>query len=572
MNVIDIFSGGGGLTEGFVMAGYKIIAHVEKDKWACETLKTRIMFHFLKEKNDLKSYNKYIKMSSDYREVDKNREFIYKKYPELKEKINYEVLNYTFGDPKEDNESTDITEIIESIKKSMIFNKVKDIDLIIGGPPCQAYSLVGRGVMKDKVENDKRNYLFRYYKEIVKQFSPKMFVFENVPGIITAKKGSILTAIIEEFKEIGYTLLSGDSKNIKDNVIDCSKLNIPQTRKRVILFGFKSELNYDYPNIKEYKYEFDDITTRAVIGDLPKRKAGEGSYGEILNYPKVEKLTDYQKYIRKDSFGVFLHQTRKHNNRDLMNYHDVILGKSKGKKIMYTDLPNDRRTHKNEEAFLDRYNVHWWDDIPHTILAHLAKDGHYNIHPDINQCRSLTVREAARIQTFPDNYFFEGPRTAQFLQVGNAVPPLLGYMIAKAIKNIRDKKKHKINKYAQIAVNTTKYIIKNGGNPVEIWTKQAKLIFKPESSSIKKVCPKNTFLGLCEEGLIKGIPAGKYTKSIKNKGYALKAIEILKNNKSLINKPNEIWIMINGKEKKSNSQMEVVCELYKHGLLNITYK
>ena len=125
------------------------------------------------------------------------------------------------------------------------------------------------------------------------------------------------------------------------------------------------------------------------------------------------------------------------------------------------------------------------------------------------------------------------------------------------------------NKYAQVAVNTTKYIIKNGGNPVEIWRKQAELIFDPEGASIKKGCPKGTFLGLCEEGLVKGIPKGNYTRSIKNKGYGLKAVELLKNNKSLSNNPKKMWIMINGTEKSPNNQMEVVCELYKEGLLNI---
>ncbi len=231
-------------------------------------------------------------------------------------------------------------------------------------------------------------------------------------------------------------MLSGESDNAKDNIIDCSKFNIPQSRKRVILFGFKSDLNLKYPNIKEFRYDFEDISTRAAIGDLPKRIAGKGGYGEILKYPKVKHLSMYQKYMREDSFGVTLHQTRQHNSIDLKNYYDVILARSNGKKMIYTDFPEDRRTHKNQKSFIDRYNVHWWDTIPHTILAHLAKDGHYNIHPDIKQCRSLTVREAARIQTFPDNYFFEGPRTAMYTQIGNAVPPLLAHIIAEKVKEM----------------------------------------------------------------------------------------------------------------------------------------
>ncbi|MDY4079543.1 MAG: hypothetical protein SOY42_12295 [Clostridium sp.] len=125
------------------------------------------------------------------------------------------------------------------------------------------------------------------------------------------------------------------------------------------------------------------------------------------------------------------------------------------------------------------------------------------------------------------------------------------------------------NKYEKVAVNAIKYIIENGGNPVEVWKQEIELIFEPESIFAKKGCSRDTFLGLCEEGMVKGVPKGNYTTSIKNKGYALKAIELLKNNKSLSNNPRRMWIMINGEEKTHNSQMEVVCELYKEGLLNI---
>lgn len=346
------------------------------------------------------------------------------------------MLNYSFGNPNEDKEATDIDTIISSIKKSMKFNRVRKIGLIIGGPPCQAYSIVGRGVMKDKVERDKRNYLFRYYKQIVACFQPKMFIFENVPGIITAKKGQILESINEEFKEIGYTLMSGISENPRDNIVECVSLGIPQNRKRVILFGFKTELNYTYPELNRYKININDLTTGATIGDLPKRQSGEGKYGEILQYPDVDNLSQFQVMMRENSPFVTLHQTRYHNEKDKLNYRDAILKAKKGESFIYTDIPEERRTHKNTKSFIDRYKVHWWNDVPHTILAHLSKDGHYNIHPDINQCRSLSVREAARIQTFPDNYFFEGPRSAQFMQIGNAVPPILAQMIARAIKNI----------------------------------------------------------------------------------------------------------------------------------------
>lgn len=434
MNVIDLFSGGGGLTEGFTRQNYKIIAHVEKDQWACETLKTRIIYYYLKQRNDLDLYEDYITNANNYRKINENREKIFCKYPELRKKLEYEVLNYTFGNPQEDNNCTSIDEIIRKIKKSMNYNKIRKVGLIIGGPPCQAYSLVGRGVMKDRAEADKRNYLFRYYKQIVQEFSPNMFVFENVPGIITAKKGNILKAINDEFDEIGYKLLSGINENPKENIVECVRLGIPQNRKRVILFGFKKELKLKYPNIEKYRLNFNNITTRDAIGDLPKRQSNEGYLGEILSYPILNKLSEYQEFMRADSKYITLHQTRFHNPLDKKIYSQAIKKASNGEKFIYTDIPKNHRTHKNIDAFIDRYKVHWWDNTPHTILAHLAKDGHYNIHPDIDQCRSLSVREAARIQTFPDNYFFEGPRTAQFTQIGNAVPPLLAEMIAKALK------------------------------------------------------------------------------------------------------------------------------------------
>ena len=436
MNVIDLFSGGGGLTEGFIKEGFNIIAHVEKDKWACETLKTRLIYHFLNSNGDIDLYKKYIEQSGNYKKIDENREIIFKNYPQLKNKLEYEVLNYTFGNPDEDKDATPVDDIIKKIEESMNVNEVKTIDLIIGGPPCQAYSLVGRGVMKQKVEDDKRNYLFRYYKDIVNYFQPKAFVFENVPGILTAKKGKIYEAIVDEFKDIGYTLLSGYEDDCKKNIINASDLGIPQTRSRVILFGYKNKLIYQYPNIFKYKYEFKDLSTLAAIGDLPKIQHNQGTLGEILKYPKCQKLSTFQKFIRDERIGVLNHQSRFHNERDLRIYKLAINKSLNGEKLVYTDIPKEDRTHKNEKSFLDRFKVHGRNDIPHTILAHLAKDGHYNIHPDINQCRSLTVREAARIQTFPDNYIFEGPRGAQFTQVGNAVPPLMAQSIAKAVKEV----------------------------------------------------------------------------------------------------------------------------------------
>ncbi len=439
MVVIDLFSGAGGLTEGFIREGYRVVAHVEKEKWACETLKTRICYHYLKAKNDLDLYFRYLRNSNDYRNLGRDREIIFEKYPELREKLEIEVLNKTFGKPRLENGTTSSAQIIGLIERSMRYNNVRNADIIIGGPPCQAYSLIGRGRMKDSVKDDKRNFLFRYYKDIVNHFKPKMFVFENVPGILNANNGEIFKSIRSSFAHIGYTLLSGPNNDHQDNILDSSDFGVYQSRKRMILIGFrKSEFPFGavYPNFSNhYITSFtEEKSTRNAIGDLPDLTPGIGNDYYYGNYNKMENLSEYQKLMRQESNGVLNHKARPHLDRDIRNYTRAIGLASHGSKLKYRDIPAEDSTHKNKTDFEDRFKVHWWDEVPHTIVAHISKDGHYNIHPDIEQCRSLTVREAARIQSFPDNFKFEGPRTWQFTQVGNAVPPLMAQAIARAIK------------------------------------------------------------------------------------------------------------------------------------------
>lgn len=438
MVVVDLFSGAGGLTEGFVREGFKVVAHVEKEKWACETLKTRICFHFLKARGDLELYYEYVRKSCDYRKLEQERKIIYDKYPELEERVNIEVINRFFGRPKKEPGASTTESIIKLIKKSMTYNSVGKVDVIIGGPPCQAYSLIGRGRMKGNVENDERNYLFRYYREIVNHFRPKLFVFENVPGIFTAKNGAVFRNIRTSFSRIGYTILAGNEKDYSKNILDASSFGVCQSRKRVILIGFNRDYykgEITYPDFMEHAFSFSDgLNTRNALGDLPKLKAGEGSDYWFSDYSPDENLSEYQKLMRMESPGIFHHKARPNIERDKRIYAIAIEKASKGEQLRYSDIPQDYSTHKNKNGFEDRFKVHWWDALPHTIVAHISKDGHYNIHPDIEQCRSLTVREAARIQSFPDNFKFEGPRTWQFVQVGNAVPPLMAQAIARTIR------------------------------------------------------------------------------------------------------------------------------------------
>ena len=437
MVIIDLFSGAGGLTEGFLSEGYKFVAHIEKEYWACETLKTRIMYYYLKEKKDLEMYNKYLLSSDNYKNIDENRKIVFKKYPELEEILKKTVLNKKFGDAKKDAEATNIKEIFKLIDTSMEYLKEKKIDLIIGGPPCQAYSIIGRSRMKEKVKEDERNYLFYYYRDIVKKYKPKMFIFENVPGIFTAQDGKIFYEISQEFDKIGYKLKVGNNEKREENLQEAVNYSVYQTRKRVKIFGVRKDLNYDYPDFTKYAEKFDEeINTKNAILDLNSLKDGEGYDRKVVGYKNLPQ-SKYEEYLRKDSIGILNHRARKLNSRDKKIYQLAIEKSTKNEKLYYDELPKNLKTHKNEKSFSDRFKVHGMYDVPHTIVAHISKDGHYNIHPDIKQCRALTVREAARIQSFPDNYLFEGPRTAQYVQVGNAVPPLLSKAIARALKAIK---------------------------------------------------------------------------------------------------------------------------------------
>ena len=438
MVVIDLFSGAAGLTEGFLSEGYKFVAHVEKEYWACETLKTRIMYYYLKERNDLEMYNNYLISSNSYKDIEKNRESVFAKYPQLKSILEKTVLNKKFGDVTKDKSATDIKDIFKLIDISMKYLKEKKVDIIIGGPPCQAYSIIGRSRMKEKVKEDERNYLFYYYRDIVKKYKPEMFIFENVPGIFTAQNGKIFDEISKEFNKIGYKLKVGNKEKREENLQEAINYSVYQTRKRVILFGVRKDLNYDYPNFVKYAEKFnEEINTKNAISDLNKLKDGEGYDRKIVKY-KNPPQSRYEEYLRRDSIGILNHRARKLNDRDREIYKLTIKKANKNEKLYYNELPESLKTHKNENSFSDRFKVHGMYEIPHTIVAHISKDGHYNIHPDIKQCRSLTVREAARIQSFPDNFLFEGPRTAQYVQVGNAVPPLLSKAIARALKSIKN--------------------------------------------------------------------------------------------------------------------------------------
>lgn len=413
MNFIDLFAGAGGLSEGFIQAGFTPIAHVEIDKHASKTLETRSAYHYLKTNNMLMHYYEYQK---SYNLSDKERSNARKKLFDLIPMDEVElVINEGISDKT-------LPKIIELIDGKIAQNNIEEVDLIIGGPPCQAYSLLGRARDDSSMENDDRNYLYKLYARFLKYYQPRAFVFENVPGILTAKQGSIYKNLKALLKRVGY--------NLQSFTLNSKDFGVPQSRKRVILIGFRKDLlfpDFEFPDT-EYQYTINDL-----FKDLPTLQAGDKftDFKYMKRKCKPQSVID----IRDKNDILTHHHARTHNSRDKEIYKEAIRKWNTSKtRLRYTDLDNSLITHNNTSSFLDRFKVVSGDlNYSHTIVAHLSKDGHHFIHPDIAQLRSLTVREAARIQTFPDNYFFEGPRTANYVQVGNAVPPLMAKYIAELI-------------------------------------------------------------------------------------------------------------------------------------------
>ena len=439
---VDLFAGCGGLGEGFRQAGVEIVADIEMNSWACQTLKTRHLYYELVGTKKRRLYNEYLKGITS---LDK----IYEDYPDVFERISGKVIQATLGEE-------DSNAILRKIRASLSRCGGEQVDVVLGGPPCQPYSLIGRARDPNRMENDERHYLYRYYLEILQDLQPSFFVYENVPGLFTAETdgGRIFDRLLEDFSALhpSYDIippLESVRTNPRGYILNSANFMVPQYRKRLILIGYKQALRDQNPDIvKIFKRlqqkslrasKQGEVTVKDAISDLPALRPGEGEDEFYGLYPAYNPLSKFQRSIRKFSPGVLNHKARTHMESDLERYRFFIKHHNNASgNAMLQDLIEQRPdlvpNHGNLTDFQDRFKVQGWESPSSTITAHISKDGHYFIHPDINQCRSFTVREAARCQSFPDNFKFEGPRTEQFKQVGNAVPPRLAYHVAKAIR------------------------------------------------------------------------------------------------------------------------------------------
>jgi DNA (cytosine-5)-methyltransferase 1 len=512
--VIDLFAGPGGLAEGFSSfrpeAGrpFKICLSIEKDIHAYRTLELRSFFRQFPDDQVPNEYYSYLQNHI-------SRDHLFELYPEEAEAAKKDAWCTELGGQNVPDEVVDgrIEAALGGAKNW----------ILIGGPPCQAYSTVGRSRNKGnknyKPEEDNRHFLYRHYLRIIARHQPAFFVMENVRGLLSSKvNGSrIFNHLLEDLHDP-----SGSFENTKPDIHPCKyrlhslarpaffpadstqpdfspsdflimseNYGIPQARHRLILLGIREDVWEVWPDILVPQ---EPVAASQVLDDLPKLRSGlsreedlqdtwEERVCEIIADPLFSKLYNKRENGVRDRIGTALskldctkeygrgseflfsnnvcrymkdwfsdpklngicnHTSKAHMTSDLHRYiFAACFASEHGRSPTLPDFPKalwpeHKNAHRAKRSgnFSDRFRVQLESKPSTTIMSHIAKDGHYYIHYDASQCRSLTVREAARLQTFPDNYYFEGPRTQQYMQVGNAVPPLLSIQIAEIVYDL----------------------------------------------------------------------------------------------------------------------------------------
>lgn len=298
-----------------------------------------------------------------------------------------------------------------------------DIDLVAGGPPCQPFSRAGRSKIRSLVDlgirgaTDIRKELWRAFLDLVERIQPRSVLMENVPDMALGDDMLVLRHMMQRMEEAGYEV---DAK-----IVDASRHGVPQHRQRLILVGIRDGGQYEWPSPSDQ-----EVTVRDAIGDLPRLHVeADAPIGEETRLYGGPEASDFARRARKNCIGdesdlVHDHLTRAVRADDLEAFRLMKPG------TLYSDLPDHMKRYR-DDIFDDKYNRLGWDECSRSITAHIAKDGYWYIHPE--QDRTLTVREAARLQTFPDNFRFAGSRSHQFEQIGNAVPPALAEVVGAAL-------------------------------------------------------------------------------------------------------------------------------------------
>lgn len=510
--IIDIFAGPGGLGEGFgslkdPAGGYafEIRLSIEAEAAAHRTLKLRSFFRQFHSRETPREYYDVLKQG-------RSEEELYQRYPHEAKIADHESWQATLG-------KTPLAEVRGRIRSAI---GGRGGWILIGGPPCQAYSLVGRARNKGKenyvFETDHKSKLYEEYLQIIADFWPSVFVMENVKGMMSASfsQRSVFEQICSDLEhpakaiwskkrgrrqtgeDHGYRLyaispsatsgrLDLGRPDLAEYVVRAEDHGIPQSRHRVFIVGVREDHVDCISGDFRLRGSSRKIPLKDVIEDLPWLRSGfskraddphfwnlylNAKIGELAKFVDNKTANELRKlrggflansesrggnfipwaprpleypdwYVDPRIHGVFNHESKSHMEGDLDRYlFASCFARAHAESPRLTDFPEQLLpAHRNvkrgadKSIFADRFRVQLSDSPATTITSHIAKDGHYYIHYDPTQCRSLTVREAARIQTFPDNYYFCGTRTSQYTQVGNAVPPLLAKQIADLINS-----------------------------------------------------------------------------------------------------------------------------------------